>query len=119
MSTNRIVHFEIPAHQPEALKSFYGELFGWSFQKAPIPGLEYWLCDHGQGVTGAVMQRQNPQQPCVNYVEVPSVAAALETATGLGAQVAVPRMDVPGGGAIAIILDPQGNLCGLKEAAAG
>jgi uncharacterized protein len=47
MANNRIVHFEIPANQPEALTQFYGELFGWKFQQAPIPGVEYWLCETG------------------------------------------------------------------------
>ena len=28
MADNRIVHFEIPADQPEALTKFYRELFG-------------------------------------------------------------------------------------------
>ena len=37
---NRIVHFEIPATQSEALTKFYGELFGWTFQKASFPGPE-------------------------------------------------------------------------------
>jgi predicted enzyme related to lactoylglutathione lyase len=118
MASNRIVHFEIPANQPEALTAFYGELFGWRFQRAPMPGPEYWLCDtgpDGPGINGAIMQRQHPQQPWVNYVDVESIDVALATATRLGAQVALPRTAVPGVGAYAAIIDPQGNLCGLWE----
>jgi hypothetical protein len=69
MANNRIVHFEIPANQPEALTKFYSDLFGWKFQKASLPGPEYWLCDtasDGPGINGAVMQRQSPQQPWMN-----------------------------------------------------
>jgi predicted enzyme related to lactoylglutathione lyase len=120
MANNRVIHFEIPANQPEALTKFYGELFGWKFQKAPIPGLEYWLCDtgsNGTGINGAVMQRQNEQQPWMNYVDVASIDAAIEKATKLGAQVALPKMPVPGVGAVAAIIDPQGNICGLWEQA--
>lgn len=121
MANNRIVHFEIPADQPEALTRFYGDLFGWKFEKAPIPGLEYWLCEtgsEGPGINGAVMQRQNPQQPVTNYVNVASIDAALEKATQLGARVALPKMPVAGVGAVAAIVDPQGNICGLWEEAA-
>ena len=121
MANNRVVHFEIPANEPEALTKFYGGLFGWTFQKAPIPGVEYWLCDtgtDGPGINGAVMQRQNAGQPWMNYVDVASIDAALETATKLGAQVALPKTPVPGVGAVAAILDPQGNICGLWERAA-
>jgi predicted enzyme related to lactoylglutathione lyase len=28
MASNRIVHFKIPANQPEALTRFYSDLFG-------------------------------------------------------------------------------------------
>jgi predicted enzyme related to lactoylglutathione lyase len=95
MSNNRVVHFEIPADEPEALTKFYSDLFGWKFSKAPLPGVEYWLCDtgtEGPGINGAVTQRQNPQQPLVNYVQVASVDTMLEQATKLGAQVALPKM---------------------------
>ena len=120
MSNNRIVHFEIPANQPKALTEFYGSLFGWKFVKAPLPGPVYWLCDtgpDGPGINGAVMQRQHPQQPWMNYVDVASIDAAIERATSLDAKVALPKTPVPGAGAYAAIMDPQGNICGLWEQA--
>ena len=122
MATNRVVHFEIPANQPEALTQFYAGLFGWKFAKAPIPGPEYWLCDTGSGapgINGAVMQRQNECQPVLNYVDVESVDAMLASATALGAKVALPKMPIPGVGAIGVIIDPQGNMCGLFEKGPG
>jgi predicted enzyme related to lactoylglutathione lyase len=118
MASNRVVHFEIPAHQPEALTKFYSELFDWKFHKAALPGPEYWLCDtgaEGPGINGAVMQRQDPRQPWMNYVDVASIDAALAKAQQLGAQVALPKMPVPGVGAVAAFIDPQGNICGLWE----
>lgn len=118
MANNRVVHFEIPATQPGALAEFYSELFGWKFQKSPLPGPEYLLCETGSsgpGINGAVMQRLHPQQPWMNYVDVPSVDAAIVTATRLGATVALPKTVMPGVGAYAAIIDPQGNICGLWE----
>ena len=120
MANNRVVHFEIPANQPEALTRFYSDLFGWKFQKAPIPGLEYWLCDTGSdgpGINGAVIERQNAQQLWMNYVDVASIDAAIEQATKLGAKVALPKTPVPGVGGVAAIIDPQANICGLWEQA--
>jgi predicted enzyme related to lactoylglutathione lyase len=118
MANNRIIHFEIPANKPEPLTKFYGSLFGWTFNKAPIPGMEYWLCETGSdgtGINGAVTQRQSPQQPWMNYVDVESIDAAIETATKLGGTVAMPNTPVPGVGAVAAIIDPEGNICGLWE----
>ena len=117
MATNRIVHFEIPANQPEALTGFYGGLFGWKFARAPIPGPEYWICitGEGDGINGAIMQRQHPQQPWMNYVDVESIDQTIAKATAMGAKVALPRTAIPGVGAYAAIIDPQGNICGLWE----
>src|SRR5256886_17377571 len=112
MANTRIVHFEIPANQPEALTKFYSGLFGWKFQKAPIPGVDYWLCDTGSdgpGINGAVTQRQNATQPWMNYVDVADIDAALETATKLGARVALPKTPVPGVGGVAGVVAPPGN----------
>jgi len=120
MAKHRVVHFEIPANEPQKLTKFYSDLFGWKFQKMSIPGPEYWLCDTGKegpGINGAVMQRQHAQQPWMNYVDVASIDAVIEKATKLGATVALPKMPVPGVGAVAAIIDPQGNICGLWEQA--
>ncbi|MEP0847906.1 MAG: hypothetical protein HRF50_13935 [Phycisphaerae bacterium] len=51
----------------------------------------------------------------MNYVDVPSIDAAIQTATRLGATVALPKTAVPGVGAYAAIIDPRGNVCGLWE----
>jgi predicted enzyme related to lactoylglutathione lyase len=51
----------------------------------------------------------------MNYVDVPSIDAAIEKATRFGATVALPKMPIPGVGAVAAIVDPQGNICGLWE----
>ncbi|HXX15373.1 MAG TPA: VOC family protein [Candidatus Eremiobacteraceae bacterium] len=118
MRNNRVVHFEIPADQPEALTKFYSEVFGWKFQKAPLPGLEYWLCETGSdgpGINGAVMKRQDPRQPWMNYVDVADIDATLKQATNLGAKIALQRNPVPGVGAFAAIIYPDGNICGLWE----
>jgi uncharacterized protein len=122
MANNRVVHFEIPADQPEPLTKFYADLFGWKFQRAPMPGPEYWLCDtgsEGPGINGAVMQRMDARQPWMNYVDVANIDAIIETATKLGATVALPKKTIPGVGAVAAIVDPQGNICGLWEQSGG
>jgi predicted enzyme related to lactoylglutathione lyase len=118
MANNRVVHFEIPGQQPEALARFYSEMFGWKVERASIPGPEYWICETGSdgpGINGAIMQRQHPQQPWMNYVDVASIDSAIEKAKSLGGKIALPRTPVPGVGAYAAIIDPQGNICGLWE----
>lgn len=118
---NRVVHFEIPANEPESLTAFYEKTLGWTFQKAPIPGLDYYLATTGDdgipGINGAITKRQNAGQPWMNYIDVPALDETVEKAVSNGGQVALPKMPVPGVGHIACIVDPEGNVFGLIERA--
>ncbi len=115
MASNRFVHFEIPADNPEALSKFYTGLFGWKVEKAPVPGFDYWMCmtGDGPGIDGGIMKRVNPQQTVTNYVNVDDVAAFAAKAKSLGATIVVPKSAVPGAGWFVVALDPQGNPFGL------
>ncbi len=44
---NRVNHFEIYTPDPEAVGPFYGEVFGWQFQKFEGGPMEYWLVTTG------------------------------------------------------------------------
>jgi len=124
-----IVHFEIPADDPEKLADFYSNLFGWKIQKMTgMPGMEdvdYWTVgtvptdDKGMptepGVNGGMMKRQTPDQRPTNYISVESVAEYVQKAKSLGAKVALDKMPVPGMGWFAQIVDPQGNVIALWE----
>jgi predicted enzyme related to lactoylglutathione lyase len=36
-----VVHFEIRSADPDATRSFFGKLFGWTFPEGGIPGYSY------------------------------------------------------------------------------
>jgi uncharacterized protein len=118
MPNNRVVHFEIPANDPQALTKFYAELFGWTFSRLPNPMVEYWNCTtgaNGPGINGGIVKKQNPTHPCMNYVDVGSIDQAIDKAETLGAKLALPKIPIPGIGAIACMIDPEGNMFGLVE----
>jgi predicted enzyme related to lactoylglutathione lyase len=116
--SHTIVHFEIPADEPEKLASFYTALFDWKIERMPGE-VEYWgittvaVDDKGlpvePGVNGGMMRRQVPQQMPINYVSVESVDDSLAKAKALGATVVVEKMPVTGMGWFAQLIDPQGN----------
>src|SRR3972149_1518157 len=77
-----VVHFEIPADDPERAAKFYRELFGWEISKWGGPvgggeGPEYWMVRTvptdaaGQptrpGVNGGLMRRMMPGQTPRHY----------------------------------------------------
>ena len=129
-----IVHFEIPADDPERAGRFYRELFGWKIEKwggsgegqgGEQAGPEYWMVrtvptdDRGQptraGVNGGMMRRQQPGQAAVNYVSVESVDEYAKKARGLGAEVVMQKTPVPGMGWFAVLKDPDSNVFGIWE----
>jgi predicted enzyme related to lactoylglutathione lyase len=128
-----IVHFEIPADNPERAVKFYRELFGWDIDKWENPnGIEYWMVktvptdEQGMpqrpGVNGGLMPRMYPNQQPVNYISVENVDQAVAKAERLGAKVMMGKTPVPGMGWFAQLTDPEGNVLAVWEtdpAAAG
>ena len=122
-----VVHFEIPADDPDKLSSFYSSLFDWNIQKVPMgDGSDYYIVStvatNEQGmptepgaINGGLYKRQAPDNKAINYVNVESVDEYLKKAEGLGAKVVTAKMPIPGMGFFAHIADPQGNLFGLFQ----
>ena len=132
--SHTIVHFEIPADNPERAAQFYGELFGWDIKRfeGSSEGMEYrdqdfeyWMIKTvptdgtgrptEQGVNGGLMRRMYPNQPPVNYVSVESVDDFVGKAERLGAKVLMGKSPVPGMGWFAQLTDPEGNLFAIWE----
>ena len=74
-----IVHFEIPANDPERAAKFYRELFGWNISKWTSDGApDYWMVStvptdaRGMptrpGVNGGLLRRQHAEHSPVHSV---------------------------------------------------
>lgn len=122
---SRVVHFEAHAAEPERAIRFYKELFGWEFTKWAGP-MDYWLIrtgpDDTPGINGGLVRRMGDGpvggEPVIAYVctvAVTSLDESLATALRLGAQLAVPKMPVPGVGWLAYARDTEGNVFGMMQ----
>jgi hypothetical protein len=113
----KVVHFEIPATDPEALKAFYARVFGWSYQE--MPGQAYWFATGGpeseEGINGAIMKRNHPAQPPTITVNVANLKATLAAVESSGGVIVVPPVTIPGMGSYAFFRDPDGNIVGFWE----
>ena len=119
MVVKTIVHFEIPANDAERLSRFYTDVFGWKFEKAPVPGLEYWLITtgpQGKSVGGGMYRRAGPEDRPRNFVNVEEIDSAIRTFLSAGGTQVVPKMEVPGMGWSFIGADPEGNVIALWQA---
>ncbi len=115
----RVIHFEIPAENPERAAKFYREVFGWEIQKWAGP-MEYWLAKTGAdgqpGINGGLMRREAPYTGPANTIDVASVDAAIKTVQAKGGKLTIPKMAIPGVGYVAYCQDTEGNLFGMLQA---
>ena len=116
-----IIHFEIPADNPESLSGFYRDLFGWKFEKMSMGDRgDYWMIEtraaqEAAGSNGGMMKKSGASQKPVNYVMVESVDEYAEKAEKLGGKIIIPKTPIPDMGAFAVALDPEGNAFGIFE----
>ena len=125
-----IVHFEIPANNPEKLSEFYKNLFGWKIEKMSMGDMDYWMIETRAGTAqnmekaqttagtnGGMMKKMDATQRPVNYVMVESVDDFSKKIQSLGGKIIVPKTPIPNMGAFAVGLDPEGNPIGIFETA--
>lgn len=114
---NRVVHFEIPANNPQAVMKFFEDIFGWKYQG--FGDFEYWIAMTGDekspGINGAIMKRRDAAQPIVNSIEVESFDAAAVRIEKAGGKIVVPKAAIPGMGWYGYFTDPEGNIHGLFQ----
>ncbi|MGL3807143.1 VOC family protein [Paeniglutamicibacter sp. R2-26] len=102
-------YFEIGTPDPEGARRFYGSLFDWDFGK-PSP-LGYGMVNGGEGGLWDTSSVGGGSW-AVFYGQVDDVEAAIESATSLGASIALPHVD-NGSIEFAHLLDPSGNRFGI------
>jgi uncharacterized protein len=109
-----ILHVEFQVQDREAAEKFLGELFGWEFTHHPAQN--YSTFDPGNGVSGGINVLEDTLgEPgtVLIYVESEDVTADLNKAQSLGAEVLVPRTQMPDVGWLGMFVDPAGNRVAL------
>ena len=120
-----VVHFEILGTDPGALRGYYGELFGWSFDvggsvvpEVSAPGdygfVERTALPDGTGIPGGIGGGPGLAPRALFYVGVPDVEAALRQAESLGGtRVMGPSRAEGRELVVGHFTDPEGNLVGV------
>jgi predicted enzyme related to lactoylglutathione lyase len=122
------VHFEIIGKNPENLRSYFGELFGWQFDStSPVAAAisepsDYGFIDRvtapdGAGIPGGVGGGAGYPAHAMFYVGVADVEAALREAERLGGKRQLGPERAPTGLVIGHFTDPEGNLIGVAGTA--
>lgn len=123
-----VVHFEIIGNDPETLRSYYGDLFGWEFD-TPSPVvpevsepesygfLDLLTSEDGAGIRGGVGGGASYDSHAVFYVGVTNVETALQRAERLGGTRVMGPATSPNGLVVGHFRDPEGTLIGVAGVA--
>jgi len=125
--SNRVVHFEIHAVDPERVMAFYRDVFGWTFPRwMEVP--PYWGVITGSegsaaaGINGGLMQRRgaapgegSPVNAYVCTVQVDSYDETHDRIVKAGGTVAVGKQAITGMAWQGYYKDPDGNLFGVHQ----
>ena len=124
MVDNTIMHFEILGEDLDKLRRFYSGLFGWKFERAPIPE-EYWLIQTAPvedwdtpdrtNLNGGLAKAESPTRGIINYVSVESLDESSVRIEELGGRILGPKREVPDMGWYVLAEDPEGNRFAIWE----
>ena len=105
---NPVREWQLISTDPEATARFYGEVFGWTIDRANPLGYRRVSTGEG-GVPGGIWPAPATAHSFVQlFVAVEDVDTAVQRAVALGAAVLVPRSVLPEGEVMAVLKDPLG-----------
>lgn len=112
-------HFAIHAEDVARAKRFYEAVFGWVFTAWGPPDF-YQIGNAGEGLLGALQQRQEPlsgtgMRGYEVTVGVDDLAATLGLAEKHGARILMQPYRIEGVGELAFIEDSEGNRVGIMQ----
>ncbi len=119
-----VVHFEVIGSDPDQLRRYYGELFGWTFDTpSPVANevsdtnsygfIDLITAEDGSGIRGGIGGGEAYDSHAVFYVGVPNVEAALARAESLGGTRVMGPARSPNGLVVGHFRDPEGTLIGV------
>jgi predicted enzyme related to lactoylglutathione lyase len=109
-----IVHAEIRSADPDATRSFFGALFGWTFPEGALPGYTYVDTGVPDTLPAGIGPVQGGNELVTFFVGDQDINAAIADATRLGGTVVQQPQQVPGV-TFALIADPAGQVVGLAQ----
>ena len=115
---SRVIHFEIPAENPEKVSKFYTDTFNWEIKKWEGP-MEYWLVMTGDkkemGIDGGIYKKDEKMKEVVNTIGVSDIKESVETVKKNGGSVMGEVQEIKGVGLFVYAMDPEENKFGMMQ----
>ncbi len=119
------VWFDLLTHDARAAERFYGELFGWTFDRGVDdegnPFVAISLGDRAIAAMVEVDELENDVSRArwIPYVSVESVDAAVDLVEAQGGEVFAEAQDLEHRGRLAVVADPGGAVFGVLRSTSG
>ncbi len=128
-SEGRIIWHDLLTTTPAESRRFYGELFGWEFERPPSPigfgnDNSYLLIRHEGRLIGGMLdanilnQQENVSQ-WISVMSVNDVNAAVQRVTAAGGEVLTEPTDVGSRGRMAVVTSPDRAIIALLQTRLG
>jgi predicted enzyme related to lactoylglutathione lyase len=120
----RWVWMELVTRDPERARSFYGQVFGWTFEDFEQEARTYVLIRAGDRPVGGILQQGTESDAArsaqwIGMMSVSGVEQAATRAADAGATTIIPPGKLRGRGTVAVLNDPEGALFGIIHSEAG
>ena len=115
---HKIIHFEIPAKDPQKSMNFYSKVLGWKFTKWEGP-VNYWFTNSGPksapGIEGAIAEKQTKDDIVTNTIGVSDIDTVIKDIKKHGGKITHEKHAIHGVGWLAYFEDPDGNSFGIMQ----
>lgn len=119
---NSVVHFEIPAKEPQRAKEFYKKVFGWSIYDFDEETSLVTTTDSGEdgipknpGAINGSLYKSDGSKTVTAVIDVKDMTAHISVVEANGGKLVDPPVTIPGMGMYARFTDTEGNLMGLWQ----
>ena len=109
------VFMELSTPEVSQAKTFYSDLFDWSFGQSESDGNEYSIFRPTTGAAGAIYKSLGASAGWLPYINVEDIQSSVEKAQMLGAKLIREIQEIPGHGWTSILTDPWGAPIGFYQ----
>jgi predicted enzyme related to lactoylglutathione lyase len=120
----KFVWYDLMTNDITAVKSFYGELFGWEYIETGEPGNDYTVVLHkGNPIAGMFelkdVKAEQRYSQWISYLSVENMNMAIEYTKQNGGSIYREPFNLPNRGNVAFIFDSQNAVLGLVKSSSG
>ena len=113
--------YEVLSTEVDKSRDFYAGIFGWTWEKMAMPGMDYWMAKRKGDVQVAGLMQKPADVPgrshWLSYLAVDKLDGASARAETLGAKKMMGPQSIPKIGTFSVYIDPVGAAVALFEGA--